>query len=347
MSPRLFTFLTALSCKVVGFVLASAALPAGTLTTAGDGFLLDGKPFKLWGVRTASASQSPAATQHLIAQLDDYARHGLNAVTVFYQGSSGGYSNPFSGDGLALDPAHQARMVEIITACDRRGMVVVVGLFYQRAEYFRTPIAWENAVRTVTRLLRPHRNVILNLANEQNSSLYRDSNSVFDLGDPARLIALCDLVHAEDRTRLVGAGGYDHAKNMTLGRSRSVDVLLFDTNGPEDSGALFDRFVAAGVTGKPIVNVEQFGAYSAKADFPQRAGVFTTANRALFLREIDAARTRPGLHTFFFDVRWLQGTGHGQTENRYDLGGDGTEDSPGWRWYAEAVRAAAPLVLTP
>ncbi len=314
--------------------------PAAEVTRDGARLIVDGKPVKLWGVRTASASQNPEATAHLLAQLDDYQRHGLNAVTVFYQGSSGGYSNPFSGDGTVLDPAHHARMVEIISACDRRNLVVIVGLFYQRSEFFRTPAAWEAAVRTATRLLRPHRNVILNLANEQNSSLYRDSNPIFDLGDPARLIALCDLVHAEDPKRLVGAGGYDHAKNITLGQSRSVDVLLFDTNGPEDSAALYDRFVAAGVKAKPIVNVEQFGAYSAKPDFPPRAGVFTAANKALFLREIEAARTRPGLHTFFFDVRWLQGTGHGQIENRYDLGGDGTEASPGWRWYAEAVRDA-------
>jgi len=321
--------------------------PAAEVARAGDRLLLDGRPLKLWGVRTASAAQTAAATAHLIAQLDAYLAHGINAVTVFYQGSSGGYSNPFSADGAVLDPAHHTRMTEIITACDRRGMIVIVGVFYQRAEFPPTGTAFEAMVRTATRALRPHRNVILNIANEQNSSLYRDSNAVFDLGDPARLIALCDLVHAEDPARLVGAGGYDHAKNITLGRSRSVDVLLFDTNGPEDSGALFDRFVAAGVTDKPIVNVEQFGAYSAKSDFPKRAGVFTAANRALYLREIDAARTRSAFHTFFFDVRWLQGTGHGQTENRYDLGGEGTEASPGWRWYAAAVRAAAPPTHIP
>lgn len=314
---------------------------AAEITRDGGRLLLDGRPVKLWGVRTASASQSAGATRHLIAQLDDYLRHGLNAVTVFYQGSSGGFANPFSPDGTALDPGHQARMAEIIAACDRRGMVVIVGIFYQRADFAPAAPAWENAVRTATRALRPHRNVIMNLANEQNSSLYKDSNTVFDLGDPAKLIALCDLVHAGDPRRLVGAGGYDHAKNIVLGRAPSVDVLLFDTNGPEDSGAVFDRFVAAGVTDKPVVNVEQFGAYSAKADFPKTPGVFTAANRALFLREIEAALTRASFHTFFFDVRWLQGTGHGYPANRYDFGGDGTEVSPGWRWYAEAVSATA------
>ena len=35
---------------------------------------------------------SEALTEHLIAQLDDYERHGVNSIAVFYQGSSGGHS---------------------------------------------------------------------------------------------------------------------------------------------------------------------------------------------------------------------------------------------------------------
>lgn len=323
-------------------MLVPLAASAAELTREGGRLLLDGKPVKLWGVRTASASQSAENTAHLLAQLDEYQHHGLNSVTVFYQGSSGGYSNPFSADGTQLDPAHQARMVEIIEACDRRGMVVIVGIFYQRSDFFRTAVGWENAVRTATRALRPYRNVVINIANEQNSGLYKDSNGIFDIGSPGALIRLCDVVHAEDKRRLVGAGGYDHTKNIALGVSPSVDLLLFDTNGPEDSAALYDRFVAAGVKDKPIVNVEQFGAYSAKRpDFPEIAGVFTAQNKTLFLREIAAVGSRPYFHTFFFDARRLQGTGHGHATNRYDLGGDGTEASPGWRWYAEAIKATA------
>ncbi len=330
-----------LSCIALGLAfLTLTALPAGEVARDGGHVTLDGKPVKLWGVRTASASQSAENTAHLLAQLGDYQSHGLNAVTVFYQGSSGGFSNPFSADGAQIDQAHHARMVEIIEACDRRGMVVIVGIFYQRSDFFRTAAGWENATRAVTRALRPYRNVIINLANEQNSSLYKDSNSTFDIGAPSALIRLCDIVHEEDRYRLVGAGGYDYEKNIALGVSPSVDLLLFDTNGPEDSAALYDRFVAAGVKEKPIINVEQFGAYSAKPDFPKVAGVFTKENKALFLREIAAVHSRPYFHTFFFDARWLQGTGHGHKTNRYDLGGDGTEASPGWRWYAEAIKTS-------
>lgn len=314
-------------------LLGASPAAAGTLSLEGDRFLLDGKKFDMWGIRVASASQSDALASHLLAQLDDYKKYGINTVTVFYQGSSGGYSNPFSSDGTAIDAKHQARMIDIIKACDQRNMVMVVGIFYQRSEFFKERAAWENAVRTVARTLRPYRNVIINIANEQNSGLYRDSNGIFDIGDPESLIELCELVRAEDPQRLVGAGGYNHAKNKAIGASAKVDVLLFDTNGPEDSGALYEEFVAAGVVRKPIVNVEQFGAYSTKDAFPKTPGVYTEENKALFRREVDAARAKPGLYTFFFDARWLQGK-----QNRYDLAGNGTEDDPGIRWYAEYVQ---------
>ncbi|HEY1107012.1 MAG TPA: hypothetical protein VGE76_00220, partial [Opitutaceae bacterium] len=71
-------------------MLTGLAGHAAEITRDGGRLLLDGKPIKLWGVRTASASQTDDNTAHLLAQLEEYQRHGLNSVTVFYQGSSGG-----------------------------------------------------------------------------------------------------------------------------------------------------------------------------------------------------------------------------------------------------------------
>lgn len=88
------------------------------LTIAGDRFLLDGNPFDMWGIRTASATMDQAQTDHLIAQLDDYLTHGVNAVAVYYMGCSGGFYDPFSSDGRVLDAGHQDRMRQIAQACD-------------------------------------------------------------------------------------------------------------------------------------------------------------------------------------------------------------------------------------
>ena len=227
-------------------------------------------------------------------------------------------------------------MVEILRAADSRGMIVVVGIFYQRAPFpFRDKGAVRAVVRTVTESLRPHRNAILNIANEQNSSLWKDSETVCDFRNPEVIIELCRLANEIDPARIVGGGGYDHAHNEKIGRSPDVDVLLFDTNNPEpDSGALYERFVAAGVTGKPIVNVETFGGWTKKF---MPAGVFPPEAKAAYLREVESARRLPGLSVFFHNNPWCQGPAQ-ELPRHYDLGGDGSAEHPGIRWYFEAVR---------
>ncbi len=308
--------------------------PSPTLSVRGDRFFLDGRPFVMSGIRAASGALDVAHCDHLIAQLDDYKAHGVNAVAVYLMGCRGGNVDPFSPDGREVDPGHQARLERIIRECASREMVVVVGIFYQHAPFgLRDAEAVREAVRTVASALKAYRNIIINVANEQNSGGWADTAAVYDFRDPARIIALCRLVHEVDPDRIVGGGGYDHARNPPIGRSPEVDVLLFDTSGPDpDSGRLFDRFRAEGVAGKPIVNVEIFGGWTNRL----ARGVFPEDVRSVYRREVEAADTRPGLSIFFHDTQWCQ-----REPMRYDLGGAGTADDPGIRWYFELVAGSA------
>ncbi|MEX0887287.1 MAG: hypothetical protein WD009_12705 [Phycisphaeraceae bacterium] len=308
------------------------------LTIDGDVFHLDGRPIDLWGIRTASGTASDVYRDHLIDQLDEYLAHGVNAVTVFYMGCRGANYDPFSSDGRSVDADHQRRMEAIIQACDERGMVVVAGIFYQHAPFgLKDGEAVHNAVRTVTGKLKPYRNVIINIANEQNSHGYRGVADVFAFNDPERIIDLCRVVHEVDPERIVGSGGYEPASNEAIGPSPDVDVLLFDTGAPDTSqhatGALYERYRDAGTVGKPMVNVELFGGWTGK--FPR--GVFDETLKAAYIREIEAAAARPGLSIFFHNNPWCQST---DEPMRFDLGGYGTPDDPGIRWYFEAVRTA-------
>ena len=308
------------------------------LTTTENRFVLDGEPIELWGIRTSSATASDDQCQHLIDQLDDYRAHGVNSVTVFYQGCLGENYNPFSADGTDIDDDHQRRMERIIEACAERDMVVVVGIFYQRAPFdFEDPTAVENVLRTVARELKPYGNVLLNTANENTSDYWNAAADVFDFSRPERIVDLCRAVHDEDPQRLVGGGGYHPETNVAVGRADEVDVLCFDTGRPSpeqhDSGALHDRYVAAGVDDKPLVNVELFGGWS--SNFPR--GVFPDEARRAYEAEIQRASDREGLSIFFHSGPWCQ---HETEPMRYDLGGQGTAEDPGIRWYFEAVRAA-------
>lgn len=320
---------------------------SGKLHIYGNQFFLNGEPFDMIGLRVASASQSDSLTNLLINQLDDYKATGLNTISVFVQGSSGGYSDPFSSDGKSLQKSHSDRLIRIIEECNERSMVVIVGIFYQRVfgNYFKNhrslndAEAIYSATKTLTEILKPYRNVIINIANEQNSNGYKDF-SAFDFRNPQNIIELCSLVKQVDPTRIVGGGGYKDDSNIIIGKSQYVDVLLFDT-WDEDvekghtSGWHYDFFRGNGVPDKPMVNVEIFGAWTRIASPP---GVYSEAVKKIHLAEIDEAQKRPGLSVHLHSNLWCQGPADGFPV-RFDLGGDGTPDNPGIRWWFEYAKS--------
>ena len=309
-----------------------------TVTTDGDRICLDGSPVDVWGIRTSSATATDDQCEHLIGQLDDYVEHGVNAVTVFYQGCMGANYDPFSADGTEIDPDHQRRLERIVEACAERGMLVIVGIFYQHA-----PLGLESvegvhaAVRTVTESLRPYGHVVINIANEHSSYGWGEFADVFDMRDPDRIVDLCRTVHDADPDRLVGGGGYLPETCAVIGRSGVCDVLMFDTGSEaltgHDSGQCHERLTRAGVREKPVVNVELFGGWT--ESFPR--GVYPPEARLAYEQEVRRAAARPGLSVFFHSNLWCQ---HPELPMRYDLGGQGTADDPGIRWYFEQVRAA-------
>jgi hypothetical protein len=324
---------------------AMALFPAfgATLGIKGRTFTLDGRPFDMWGIRVAGASQNEAATRQLLGQLDTYRRYGVNTISVYYMGCASGYSDPFTPDGTAIAAEHQRRMEAILDACAARDMVVIVGIFYQRADppQLRNWEAARVAVQTVAKSLQGRGHVILNLANEQNSTRYR-GRPWERVNEPADLLDLARLARAAAPGLLVGAGGYHHGNNEVIGRAPEIDTLLFDTNGPEDSGALFRRFLAAGVD-KPMVNVETFGGWTLQF-LPQ--GVFPDPVKREYLREIAAAAAEPGLYVHFHNSPWCQAVPEiGPV--RYDLAGNGTAEEPGIRWYFEAVQRASTAAVRP
>lgn len=335
-----------ISVIIFVFVFAVMMIPSVSgqeLQIDGHSFTLDGKPFDMWGVRVASASQKEEYTQSLVENLDDYKSSGINSISVFLQGSSGGYADPFDDNGKTIDKQHLNRLNRIIEACAKRDMVVIVGIFYQLTKFgseisnLKTEAEIREAVRTVTRLLKPYGNIIINIANEQNSSFYKHFKA-FNFNDPQNIISLCKEVKETDPNRIVGGGGYDDSLNVIIGKSSYVDVLLFDTSSEDiekghHSGWHYDYFKAEGVPDKPIVNVEIFGGWTKKFT-PQ--GVYTPEGKGFHFIEIEAAKKQPGLYVHLHSNPWFQGVAQ-DLENRYDLGGMGTVNDPGVRWYFKRI----------
>ena len=115
-------------------------------------------------------------TREFIAALPAFHAHGLRAVAINLQGGSPqGYSwnqpwrtSEFLPDG-AIKPDYIKRLDDVVTACDRLGMVVILGLFYwKQAHVLADEPAVKNAVtNTVDWLVaRGARNVLLEIGNE-------------------------------------------------------------------------------------------------------------------------------------------------------------------------------------
>jgi len=115
-------------------------------------------------------------TREFIAALPTYRAHGLLAVCLNLQGGSPqGYSwhqpwriGGFTADGV-LKPAWAARLEKVIVACDRLGMVVILGLFYgKQSGTLKDEAAVKAAVtNTVDWLVeRAATNVLIEIGNE-------------------------------------------------------------------------------------------------------------------------------------------------------------------------------------
>lgn len=307
------------------------------LSIEGHQFLLNDMPFDMWGIRVASGTMDQNLTDHLIAQLDDYKAHGINSVAVYYQGCRGGSYDPFSADGTKIDDGHQNRMEQIIKACDQRGMVVIAGIFYQSLEYnLDSPQATHNATQLVSEKLKGYGNVIINTANEQNSSEYARNARFFDFNDPQKIISLCRTVKKTDPDRIVGGGGYKQENNAVISLSPDVDVLLFDTaysaevKWDDIMETCYPWLRENGSKTKPMVNVESFGGWTKK--FPR--GIFEDEIKQIYYVEVDEVVRQDGLYFFFHNNPWCQCQ---DDRMRYDLAGYGSPDDPGIRWYFEYV----------
>ncbi len=88
-----------------------------------------------------------ANTNRFLSHLPDYAAHGVAAFTICLQGGrpryEGALNSAFARDG-SLRESYLARVRRVIEACDRHGLIIILGCFYQRQDQV---LKDENAVR--------------------------------------------------------------------------------------------------------------------------------------------------------------------------------------------------------
>jgi len=163
--------------RVLAPVLAACAWTcllgpaAGTeLGVEGSRFLLDNKPTFLLGISYYAGLGAPAQSRD--RDFDQMQRLGFNWIRVWATWSA--FENDVSAVDFEGRPRREflARLKELLSECDRRGMVVDVTLSrgngvtgpvrLQRLEWHR------RAVETLVADLKPLRNWYLDLSNERN-----------------------------------------------------------------------------------------------------------------------------------------------------------------------------------
>jgi hypothetical protein len=208
-----------------------------------------------------------ANTSKFIAQISDYVAHGVRAFTICLQGGMPGYegavNSAFNPDG-SLRETYLKRVRRVIETCDRQGVVVIVGCFYQRQDQI---LKDESAVRTgivnVVQWIKANgfTNVMLEIANEFDHQGFDHSI----IRTPEGMAELIRLAKKTDPNLLVSTSGLGHGKAPDIVAAVSDFILIHFNGTPLD--AIPGRINALKRYGKPVVcnEDEKTGDQGAKA----------------------------------------------------------------------------------
>lgn len=208
-----------------------------------------------------------ANTDKFTRQIPDYFAHGVRAFTINLQGGMPGYegavNSAFTPDG-SLRQEYLKRMGRVIEACDREGVVVILGCYYWRQTHIlqgeaavRTGVV--NAVQWVKK--NGFTNVVLEIANEFDIGGFKPSM----LGTPEGQVELIQLAKKTAPDLLVSTSGRGRGTiDDSVARASDFILIHFNSTPVEEIPA---RISALKSFDKPIMcNEDQkVGEKAAKA----------------------------------------------------------------------------------
>jgi hypothetical protein len=193
-------------------------------------------------------------TNTFIARIPEYARCGVNAFTLCLQGGFPGYeaaiNSAYEPDG-ALRPEYLKRVARVIEACDRAGMVVILGCFYQRQDQIlRDADAVKKAVVNTVEWIRGrhYANVVLEIANEFQ-------HKGFDhkiIQSPLEIKGLIGLARETAPGMLVSASGLGGGR-VPQNVAMDCDFVLIHFNSITDVNEIYSRVATMSKVTRPLV----------------------------------------------------------------------------------------------
>jgi hypothetical protein len=288
---------------------------------------LGGHEVDLWGLRCGNALCSEAVTERHVRNLDNMAAHGINLIGVYIQGSNGGWPDPAAGlNGFTRDgklkPAVARRLETLTREADRRGMVVMVGLFTHRKDQdFYDEAAIRRAVEESGRFLvdRRLKNVFVDICHEYSHPTNMDQPLLREPDGAAKKAKLTAWFKAIAPTIEVGV--CPDAASGTADAYPGMDARIIQKDMPIPK----DGFV---------VNVE-----TKRQDVYQHDGIFSRSGIEDILADCRRYQESPNA-VMLFHAAFIQGiTNESGTAPHAEMGGDGTGAADrGVRFYYEWVR---------
>lgn len=328
-SIRLLFALTFLIGMIPGFQPCEAEEIAATkeFEIIDDLPYLGGKQVTLWGIRCGNALHSATVTERHVRALDNMVAHGINLIGIYIQGSNGGWPDPAAGsngfDRLGkLKSKHAKRLEWLVREADKRGMVVMVGLFSPRKDQdFENDDAVKRAVQAAGKFLveRRLRNVFVDIMHEYDHSridmdIFREPDGEFK---KAKLTAWFKEVAPE-----IEAGVCPYVKTNTADSYPGMEVRIIQ------------KHAAIPETGF-VVNVE-----TQKQDCYENDGIFNPGAVKYVLADCRRYHAESPRAALMLHAGYLQGIGNfSGTAPHPEMGGYGRGTSDrGVRFYYDWVR---------
>ncbi len=330
-----------LACSVVLVLAISQTPPSGgaekespaptrKFEVKNDRPYLGGQQIDIWGLRTGNALYSDAVTERHVRNLDNMVAHGINCIGVYIQGTNGGWpdvnagKNGYTPEG-ALRPEFAKRLEWLIREADKRGMVVMVGLYSPRKDLeLKDDAAVQRGIEETAKFLTEHklRNVFVDLMHEYNAKRITDRFDHDIFHEP----------HGAEKKAQLTKWFKKYAPDIPAGVCPS-----FPTNTDNTYPGMDVRIIQKGaeIPDKGfVVNVE-----TTREDTYDNDGVFDDAAKKRMVANWEKYKSKPNAF-MLFHAAYIQGiTNKSGTAPHAEMGGYGTgPDDRGIRFYYEWVR---------
>jgi hypothetical protein len=270
-----------------------------TLSVEGTRLLLDGRPFYAQGVSFFNALYNFTFNQDAAARerwLRTFRGNGINLLRVWCQWDfspprtfvDGAPGRTMYTDVGEVVQEHFERLDALLRQADHLAMVIEVAAFSHEktpgTENLEIP-AQERAIRELTERLRPHRNGLLQIWNEDSTHVLRHVEIAKSV-DPERLVT-----NSPGFAGVLGDAAQNRALDVLTPHTVRHSVGRFWEEAPVQIADLLATY------GKPVIDDEP-----ARNGIVQFGGIEGGTDPAWHIAQIRAVREAGGYHTYHHDM---------------------------------------------